>query len=134
MNKELIFNIIDNKINKINFNNYYNFININDVHTLISAIKLNKSSNLIVSLNLSDTKCYQKDFSSILNKLFNYLVNDKKIIKLSLLLYNYINYTEYTKYLNCNKISNLSISSSNYDKYDPFINTIYKVINNNKTL
>lgn len=130
MNKKLIYNIIDNKINKINCVNFYNIINVNDVNTILSAIKLNKSSNLTINLNLSDNNYNKNDFIPILNKLFNYLINDKKIIKLSLLLYNNISYHEIINYLECNKIINVI----NSFKYNPIVNIIYNIINNNKTL
>ena len=49
MNKELLYQIIDNKINKIVYPYNNNFTD-NDCKILISALKLNKSKNLTLDL------------------------------------------------------------------------------------
>jgi len=87
MNKELIYNIIDNKIDKIIFKdknkNYRNYTNNNfnkDFNILILALKLCKKNNL--KLDLSGLY-YNFEFNLLL-KIFNYLITDTKIIKLNL--------------------------------------------------
>jgi len=111
MNKQLIFQIINNKINKIDFKKYSSNFNIDELQTLISALKISKSNNLI--LNLSTLNFNENDYYK-LYKLFNYLKNDTKIIKLNL--------------SNCAINSNIS----KLKLYDilKMLNTLQKTINN----
>jgi len=87
MNKEIIYQIIDNKINKFNYNitTFQNIINnkyvFNQIHILISAIKICKRTDL--NLKLSNTFFDYNYFNSLL-QIFKYLITDTKIIKLNL--------------------------------------------------
>ena len=121
MNKELIYNIIDNKIDKIVY--HYNLTD-NDCKTLISALKLCKSNNL--TLDLSTINLIENSYEN-LYKLLNYLKNDNKIIKLNLSdchinIFNEFNDNIHSIILNC--ISNLQNRTNNYNIcYDQQINT-----------
>ena len=112
MNKELLYQIIDNKINKIVYPYNNNFTD-NDCKILISALKLNKSKNL--TLDLSHVT-YNMDNYQNLYKILNYLKNDKKFIKLNL--------------SNCFQNINFNLKSTELFKISTNINRIKNIINN----
>ena len=132
MSKDLIYQIIDNKIDKIVYNKYKYTLTDDDLHLLLSAIKLSKSKNL--TLDLSNIYLYNKDVS--LYKIFNYLKNDKKITKLNLSDWN-LNNNDFNK-INfiqiLNDIKSLQSKINNYNKYynqqtNDYINNIKYIIN-----
>ena len=134
MSKELLYQIIDNKIDKIVYKQYNNTLTNNDCKTLISTLKLYKSNNL--TLDLSTINLIENDYDN-LYKLLNYLKNDNKIVKLNLSYCNINNFNVsleniiYESFKNNSTIHSLNVSNNSLILTNIILTSLINNKNNN---
>ena len=125
--KDLIYKLIDNKIDKINVNkDTFKDITDEDFNTFLNALKLNNS---IKTFKLNRCNLSQEQY----DKIFNILQFNKNILKFSLEDYKLVFYPEFNKLIsNLNEIKQLNIINDNNDILINFQNKIIQDIINKK--